>query len=165
MQTFLEFLDIKEREALKHLKIIKQILEDAGFKTKTFLKEEDPYIYVQNTNNDGDFGGVRVYEIGDLIAYRVQNESKTEPYGKSYQLDIEGMFKDLLYDHRNPEKAGKVLIKALVKEMKDFFIRSEEAQKSLMGYDQDLSPNNPMNRILQRVTTGPDYGNLVYWQR
>lgn len=161
MSLFLEFIDKKERDAIYHLKILKSLFEKQGFKVVARIKDDDPYIFVQNSDNNGDFGGIRIYEIGDIISFRVQKDPDTQPYGKAYELDVETMFEDLLEDHKDPKKAGKALIGSLTKELKRFFEKSAKAEKELSADDAALSPSNPMTRIINRVGAGASYGSLV----
>ena len=72
MQNYMEFVDSKERKLRQHLKIIKKLLESNGFKVNDRINErDDPYVFVFNPSNNLSFDGVRVYEIGGQIAYRV----------------------------------------------------------------------------------------------
>lgn len=164
MKSFTEFIDRKERQAIKHLKILHKLLESQDFKVSSHLKDEDPYIFVWDNQKDASFAGIRIYHIGDIIAYRIQNEENTHPYGKAYSINVEEMFDDLLYDHKDPEKAGKATIKAVVKEVNRFFKKSAEAEKDLRAgeFDWDRNPQNPMNRIVVKIGGGPDWGNMVY---
>lgn len=159
--TFLEFVDRKDRESANHLEILRKVFEDGGIKVKSAHKGTDPYLYVINPYQDDYFGGIRVYVIGGIPAYRVQNREDTEPYGKSYQLNVEEMFNDLLSDHRDPDKAAKALAKDIVKSIKNFFKKSSAAAKEMSANDFGMSPSNPMNRVISRIDNGPDYGNLI----
>lgn len=160
METFIEFVDKKEREAKKHLKIVKKLLESQGMKVADHLKEDDPYIFVSNPGQNITFDGIRLYKIGSQLAFRIQKEEKTHPFGKAYPLPIEDMFNDLMSDHHKPEVAGKKVIEAVTEEVKRFFIKSAEAEKDLRGAEIGGNPD-PMNRIAIR-STGTDYSNMVY---
>lgn len=166
MEAFKDFVDRKQRQAVKHLEIISKLLESQGFHVSNFLKKEDPYIYVYNSKKDLSFEGIRVYEIGGMLSYRVQKEEETQPYGKAYLIPVETMFEDFLTDHKKPEGAAKQVIKAIADEVKRFFEQSLEAEKELRADSEDgyngRSPRNPMNRIVGRVTGGPSWSNLVY---
>jgi hypothetical protein len=154
-RTFLEFVDKKEREGKKHLKIIKKLLESQGIKVAAHLDEEDPYIFMWNPNQNVTFDGIRIYKIGEQIAYRIQKEENTQPFGKAYPLDIEDMFNDLMSDHHKPEDAGKEVVKAVVEEVKRFFAQSAEAEK-------DLRSGEFSNDGIAMRSTNTDYANLVY---
>lgn len=126
---FNKFLEIKNREVKKQLEIVKKILESKNFKVESFFDEESPYIFVRSSISL-PFEGLRIYKIGSNMAYRIQNENKTQPYGKSYDLNIESAFSDLVTD-MSEEEAGKVIIESLIKEIQSFFKESEKAQQEL----------------------------------
>lgn len=152
---FNEFIDKKTRKAKKHLSLIKKMLEQGGFQVTDKLDErEDPYIFVFNPNNNLSFDGVRVYEIGDEIAYRIQKEARTHPFGKAYPIPIEQMFEDLLGEDMDDSKIGKEIIKSVVNELKEFFDKSYQAEK------KGPPKEDPLDKIHTR-TTGTDYSNQV----
>ncbi len=160
-KTFGDFIDKKQRDSLKQLKLIEQLLASQGFNVDDFLKEgneEDPYIFVYNPNKNTSFDGVRIYKIGDVIAFRIQKESETHPYGEAYSLDIEKMFDDLMSEEEMDQiNAGKLIIKAVAKELKSFFAKSEEAESdSRMGMI-----TQPEDSAVIR-STGTDYSSLIY---
>ena len=82
MQYFVEFVDRKQREAKKHLKLIEKVLRQGKLQVYSHLEDEEPHLFVKANNKKLSFEGVRVYHIGDGIAFRVQKLEKTEPYGK-----------------------------------------------------------------------------------
>jgi hypothetical protein len=130
LMRFSSFLDKKNKQAVRELGIIRDILSEDEFKVEDFLKEESPYIFVNSTGNGLDFEGVRVYKVGSNLAYRVQKENKTEPYGAAYSLDIENLFGDLVSDMSEDEAADEIK-KAVVEEFKNFFQKSSKAQDNL----------------------------------
>lgn len=154
MKQFLEFIDRKQREANKHLKLIERLLKRSDLDVKSYLEEDDPYIFVKSPNQKLSFDGIRIYEIGDMIAYRIQKEEKTHPYGKSYRLDIEDMFSDFMSEDMKPEEAGKKVIESVVTEIKKFFARSAKAEAEMMDVGQDGG-----GLILK--TGGTDYSTTV----
>jgi hypothetical protein len=105
------------------------------------------------------FEGVRVYKIGSQMAYRVQKEEKTHPYGKAYRSDLEEMFNDFVSDHMDEEKAGKKVMKTVVEELQKFFKASASAEEELMT--GDFGGDDPMGKIVIK-STGTDYSNLVH---
>lgn len=151
---FSSFVDNKTNRARKELEVIKEVLKDGGVEAKDFLKERDPYIFVPSTEKGLDFGGVRIYKIGSSMAYRIQNEGDTEPYGASYPLDIEGMFNDLMGE-MDEEKAASEIKKAVVEELKGFFKMSSEAQDR-MGPDSF----DPQSKIVVGGKAG-DLSNMM----
>lgn len=158
--TFREFVSSKTRRAKKHLEIVKKILKKEGLTVSDFLEEDDPYIYVKNPGGGLSFDGARIYNVGTDLAYRIQKEDKTHPYGKAYLLDVEGMFNDLISDNMSEQKAGEEIIKAVAKEFKEFFNKSSKAEKDLRASEFELS-GDPMNSIAANPH-GTDYSNTIH---
>jgi len=160
-RNFGDFIDKKQRDAMKQLKLIEQLLTLQGFKVDDFMTEgheDDPYIFVSNPSKNTSFDGVRIYKIGDIIAFRIQKESETHPYGNAYTLDIERMFDDLMSEEEMDEiKAGKLVMKAVAKELKSFFDKSQEAEDESRSGDVMSGDDNVMIR-----STGTDYSSQIY---
>jgi hypothetical protein len=154
MKQFLEFIDRRQREAAKHLKLVEKMLKKNGMDVKSFLEEEEPYIFVKATE-DVSFEGIRIYEIGKSLAYRVQKEPETHPYGIAYSLNLEDMFNDFMSDNINEDQAAKKVVESTVKEIKKFFKKTAEAEQELGNASQ--IPGS--NYILR--TGGSDYSSLV----
>lgn len=159
MITFLEYVDKKQRDAVKQLKIVNKLLKHAGFQTASHvgLKMDDPYVFLYNTDGTSRFG-LRIFQIGGKIAYRIQKKEKTQPYGKAYSLDIEQMFDDIKEDGKNNEEAVQELVKSVKDEITSFFKKSEKAEKEarrLQGMD-----SSPLGAVAMR-STGTDYANTV----
>lgn len=156
---FSTFLDIKNKKIIKELNILKDVLSD-GFEVESFIEIDDPYIFVKPKKvKDLSFEGVRVYKIGSNWAYRIQNESDKEPYGKAYPLDIEKMFEELIPD-MSEEEAGDVISGALKDEFDTFFNKSSESQKELgVGiFDKKDITNQP---VIMGNNSG-DFTNSIY---
>jgi hypothetical protein len=130
MLHFTEFVDKRGREAKKQLDILKRVMERQGLIVGDYLDDEDPYLFVQS-DRDLTFEGVRVYKIGDSIAYRVQKEKNTHPYGKAYPLDVEEMYSDIVSDDMDEDKAGKKVMEAVGKEISKFFEKTGKAECDL----------------------------------
>jgi hypothetical protein len=158
MKTFCEFVDRKEREGKRHLRIVKKLLESHGMKVTSHLDADDPYIFLWNPDKKISFDGVRIYKIGTQMAFRVQKEEKTHPFGRAYPLDIEEMFNDLMSDHHDPDKAGKEVVRAVIEEVNAFFKGSKDAEKDLR--DKDFVKDDPWSQIVMK-STGTDYSNTV----
>ena len=60
MQQFLEFIDRKQREAHKHLRLLEQLLRHGGMQVKDHIDEEDSYIFVKSPNTKLSFDGMLV---------------------------------------------------------------------------------------------------------
>jgi hypothetical protein len=153
MYCFLEFVDRKERESRRHLKITLKALKESGLHTYDHIDHEDSYIFVKSSNKDLPFEGIRIYEIGNSLAYRVQKEKDTEPFGKAYELNLEEMFNDLMGENMKKEQAGKEVIKGVNKEIKEFFSKSAKAQAAV----EEMGESKP----LVVKTGGTDYSGMV----
>ncbi|MEI8269819.1 MAG: hypothetical protein WCG45_00460 [bacterium] len=152
--NFFEFVNRKQRESIKHLKIIKKMLEQSNVKVQGFLDDENPYIFVKNPLKEKlEFEGIRIYQIGEMIAYRVQREKDTEPYGKSYLLDLEDMFNDFMSENIEEEKAGEMVVNGVINELKKFFEKSVEAESKAQDRDPGV--------IMPSIITGTSYGGSV----
>ena len=151
---FLEFVDRKQREGKKHLKLIERLLNKNGMQVYSHLEDDDPYIFVKSPNHNLSFDGIRIYEIGDKIAYRIQKEEKTHPFGTAYMLDLEDMFNDYMSENMKEEEAGKEVIKSVVEEIKKFFSKSAKAEQSIRDKGQDGTG-------LIVKTGGSDYSTTV----
>lgn len=132
---FSSFLDKKVREAKKQLGIMRDVLSEKDLQVEDFLDSEDPYLFVEDPNKKMEFG-IRIYKVGSGIAYRIQRENKTQPYGEAYPMDVESYFSDLVSD-MDEEEAAKKLKKALVEEVKSFFKKSSEANEELVSGGSD----------------------------
>lgn len=151
MRTFNEFRERKDREGARHLRIVRRVLEEAGLTVDDFTKEDDPYVYLHSNDGRATFGGVRIYPIGDSIAYRMQNDPEAHPYGKSYHLDVENIFNDLLSENDDENKAGKAVMEAIVEEFKNFFEKTLKAQEELDGEEDEIKGrlDNPLGDYTQ----------------
>lgn len=163
-KSFGDFVNKKKREAIEQLGLVGQMLEKGGFKVQPFLEGEDhlddPYVYIQNPERDSSFDGVRIYKIGSQIAFRIQKESKTQPYGKAYPLDIEDMFHDFLSDDdADDDQAAQRVIESVVEEMKRFFKRSAKAEKEIRRNTEFGDPSKG-NVIVN--STGTDYSQQIF---
>ena len=159
IQKFHKFVDKKDREALEHLKIIKKVLEKHHMEVSDHLDGEEPYLFVKDSDRNCSFDGVRLYVIGDDVAFRIQKEADTHPFGKAYGLDVEGMYFDLISDKMDEDKAGVAVAKGIVKEIKTFFEKSAEAERDLRAAEMDGS-GDPMGRVLIKGS-GNDYSSMV----
>lgn len=164
LKNFGEFVDKKLRESVKQLELLKQALESNGMKVENFLKtsgDDEPYIFCFSPTRNGSFDGIRIYKIGDSLAFRIQKENKTHPYGSAYPLPIEDMFHDFLSDENVDQmKAGMKVIEAVTREVRGFFDKSVEAEKEDKN-SQIEKDGDPAGNVLVR-TTGTDYSSLVY---
>jgi hypothetical protein len=153
---FLEYVDRKQRDSRRHLSLVEKLLRKNGMNVAKYLDDDDPYIFLHSPNQKLTFEGIRIYTIGDTMAYRVQKEEKTHPYGKAYMLNLEEMFNDLMSENMKEEEAGHKVIEGVVYELKKFFNRSAEAEDELKNKDVTGSGQ------IQLRTGGTDYSALVY---
>jgi len=153
MYCFLEFVDRKERESIRHLSVVAKALKSSGLKVHEHIGKEDSYIFVKSTKDELPFEGIRIYEVGGSLAYRVQKEKDTEPYGKAYTLDLEEMFNDFMGEKMKEEEAGKEVVKGISKEIKEFFSKSAKAYSEI----EDRTESKPV--IVK--TGGTDYSGTV----
>lgn len=162
MKSFNTFLGNKKREDKEKLNIIRNILEKSGFTVNNhILDPKEPYLYVRKPTDvipqleSLSFGGVRIYNRGkDIICYRCQNKEDTQPYGTTYQLDIEGIFKSLIKEE-NKDLIGYKIIFQIIKELKEFFVNSLDAEKESEKND------SPMGNVVIGNSMGTDYSNTV----
>ena len=156
--NFSEFMDKKQREGKRHLGLVGKILEKQGFSVENFLEEEDPYVFIHSPKDNTSFNGVRVYKIGNMMAFRVQKESKTHPYGNAYELNLEEIFNDYISDDFKDEEAAKKVMEAVTAEIKGFFKKSSQAEDELRAAEID---KDGMGKAIVR-STGTDYSNMVH---
>lgn len=161
-RSFGDFVNKKKRESIRQLGLVKQLLEKNGMKVENFTDadhDEDPYIFCHNPTKDGSFDGIRIYKIGNQLAFRIQKEKKTHPYGAAYPLPIEEMFHDFLTDEDVDElKAGQKVVEAVAQEIRRFFDKSLEAERKDRERDGDKAG---MGSVVIK-TSGTDYSSLVY---
>ena len=160
MLTYKEFLGKKTREGRKQLRIISRVLEHGGFKVKEFLQDNliDPYIFCYNPDHNTSFKGIRIYKIGDSIAYRIQRESKTHPFGAAYLLDLDDIFNDLTGSGMTEDKKlGKKIMHEIIDSIKLFFKESARIEKKEDDWDDEES----MGSVHVRNPLGGDYSSMV----
>lgn len=157
--TFVEFVDRKQRETIKQLEIVKGILRHADMQVASFIhsKHDDPYIFVYNPTGGTNFG-IRIYKIGEQLAYRIQRREKTHPYGQASPLDIETIWDDLKSDGKSSEEAVHEIVKAVADELKDYFKQSSKASKELRKNSND---EGPLGTVQVSGNTGTDYSDKV----
>jgi len=153
---FNEFVNHRERESRDHLKLIEKILKSGkdSLKVKSFLSEDDPYLFVYAPNDNFTFEGIRVYPIGDTYAYKIQNAEDTQPFGKAYSLDLEKMFADHMSDNIESDEAAKRVSENVKREISRFFELTGKAEEELAGTKPDSG------YVLK--TGGSDYSSLIF---
>lgn len=160
METFLEFVNKNKRDGKRHLTILEKVFQRGNMTVKPFMDEDNPYIYVAAPTKEMSFGGVRVYQIGDTIAYRIQKQENTEPFGRPYLLDVEEMYEDFMADDIKEDEAAKRIVQAVADEVSRFFRKSKEAERDFQDVEFDKQTDG-MGKIVLKPT-GTDYSNTVY---
>lgn len=160
METFLEFVNKQRREGKRHLTILEKAFKRGKMNVKSFMEEDVPYLFLPAPVESLSFGGVRVYQVGDTIAYRIQKQEKTQPFGRPYLLDVEEMYEDFMQDEVDEKEAAKRVCEAIVDEVSRFFKKSKQAEDDFrdMEFDRQI---DGMGKIILRPT-GSDYANSVY---
>lgn len=164
-KTFGDFLTKKKRECLKQLSLLKQLLERSGFKVESYIggdDDDEPYVFCKAPSGGTSFGGIRIYKIGTQLAFRIQKENKTHPYGSAYALNIEEMFSDFMSEERvDDRKAGEMVIEFVGREIRKFFEKSliaeKEERESSVNRDKESSGN-----VMIKSTSGTDYSAMVF---
>jgi len=160
MKTFSQFVDKETRKAKKHLQLIEKILIKNGLTVKNHLNEgEEPFLFVVSPIRKVSFEGIRIYQTGETVAYRIQKEEKTHPYGRAYRLNIKEMYEDLVSDEMDEQGAAKEVVSAIVKELQMFFEKSHEAERDLRISEFDKQ-GDPLGRVAIR-SHGTDYALSV----
>jgi hypothetical protein len=160
-KSFGDFVDKKRRDTKRQLGLIEQLLKKQGLRTEGFLEnsEDDPYVFCYNPSKSASFDGIRIYKIADIIAFRIQKESKTHPYGAAYSLPIEEMFQDFLNDEKIKEQeAGHKVIEAVSREVRKFFDKSSEAERDERM--QDIEGGSQGNVAIRGQAN--DYASMIY---
>lgn len=162
VRSFQDFLGNKKRESRRHLHMIMKVLERNGFKVDNHLGEnfDEPYVYCQNPDKNTTFKGVRLYKIGDKLAYRVQRESETHPFGTAYLLDLDGIFNDLMSDGiTKKEQLGQKVMEEVANNLRAFFKESAAAEKQEDQWDDE---DGSMGMVHVRNPLGGDYSSQVH---
>lgn len=154
MQHFLEFIDRKQRQDMEDLEVVAKALKKGKLDVKEHLHDDQPYLFVKANNKKLSFEGIRVYKIGEHVAYRIQRLEKSEPFGKTYALNLEDMFNDFMSDGMSKEEAGNKVIESLSEEVKKFFKKSEKAEEEMRTGQKD-----GLGLIIK--TGGTDYSSTV----
>lgn len=142
--------------------MLQKVLEQSGFRVEDFLDDhfDEPYVYCYNPDKNTSFNGIRFYKIGDSLAYRVQRENKTHPFGKAYLLDLDSIFNDLMEDGvTKKEELGQKVVKEIVESIKSFFKESAAAEKEDNWSDRD---DGALGMVHVRNPLGGDYSSQVH---
>jgi len=178
MALFLEYLH-KMKHGLRlvaerKLDLIRKALKEDFLDVDDFTNDDhQPYLFVYDPNKKLSFGGIRIYTNNDIIAFRVQKMPETQPYGASYQLDVQQMLEDVMDDTGEKDKAklAKLLVSLLGSVIRQFFIKSANAEEEqLAGMTSNLPRDvvgnivikNKDNDAIAVKNSGTDYSNTVF---
>lgn len=157
--TFLEYVNKKQRDAIRELQVVKRILKHGGLEVASHLhaKDDDPFLFVYNPETAPDFG-LRVYKLGgEDIYYRPQKKEKTHPWGEAKTLDVKGMFEDITSEEQDEEKAAKEIIKAVADQIRKCFKMNAKAEKD---HKKSLGDKSPLGSVAVRSSLDlGDFGN------
>jgi len=160
--TFVEYVNRKQRDAIRELRVVKRILKQAGLEVASHLhvKDDDPYLFIYNPNTAPEFG-LRVYKLGGAdIYFRPQKKEKTHPWGEAKVLDIRSMFEDISSEEKDEEKVAKQIIQGVGDEIKDYFKANAKAEKK---HKQHMADKSPLGSVAIRGSLDVgDYSNVTY---
>ena len=163
MKTFLEFFTAMDSQAPDNLGMLTIIFRNDGLKVHEFIDDKsDPYIYIFNPLDDLSFQGVTMYKKGNILAYRAQRYEDSQPYGAAYNIDMQGLYEDLLYKEKDKKKAIEILCKTLCKKMREFFRKTKKAEDDILKSNlMTPTDSDGAGQIIIR-NTGTDYSNNIY---
>ena len=178
MALFLEYLH-KMKHGLRmmaerKLELIRKALREDYLEIEDFTDDDhQPYIYVHDPSNKLSFGGIRIYTNSDIIAFRVQKMPDKQPYGASYQLDIQQMLEDIMDNtgEKDKNKLAELLVKLLGSVIRQFFIRSSSAEEEQLAGMTSSLPRDVVGNIMIKnkdndavavKNSGTDYSNTVF---
>ena len=160
--TFLEYVNKKQRDAIRELSVVKRIMKQGGLEVASHLhaKDDDPYLFIYNPDSAPEFG-LRVYKLGGQdIYYRPQKKEKTHPWGEAKTLDIKGMFEDIMSDEKEEGKVAKQIIKSVSEEIRHYFKANAKADKD---HKKGLADKSPLGAVAFRSSLDVgDFSNVSY---
>jgi hypothetical protein len=169
MQTFFEYAlhRVKSFEP-DRLKDLYRLLKAGGLVVVDKTNEQnDPHLWVQAHPTPQEFSGIRVYLLGNICAFRVQKLETTEPYGKAYLMDLQGIFDKILEKMGNKaQKSSKEAVKELIKsvsgEINAFYHDSIKDEEEFVQ-DQLYGPErSDVGGAALVPSSGFDYSMKVY---
>jgi hypothetical protein len=169
MLTFLEYSIHRVREQQpKKLKLLLQAIKAAGLVAIDHTdNEKDPHIFLKAFPQPEEFDGVRVYILGHIVAFRVQKNEGTSPYGKAYLLDMQKIYEDLLEEEDpNTEEEKRETLKKLVRKIGDkirnFWKDSIKDEEEQLKDELGSMNRTDIGGAMLAPAYGGDYSNAVY---
>jgi len=178
MGLFLEYIHkYRQTERLRtqrSLELIEKAIDESHL--EVISRKDDPhqpYIYVKNPNGDLSFNGIRIFANNEIISFRPQKDVDTQPYGGSYNLDLQQMLEDILNNskERDKNKLAEMLIKLLGTILRQFFTKSIRAEQEFNSSMTSMMPKNVLGNIVIKnndndavamKNNGTDYSNTVF---
>lgn len=165
MKTFLEYQVHRiKQDNPKRLQTLKKCLVKSGLFVDDFTEGDDCHIFVTAKPSPQEFEGIRIYCLGNICSYRVQKLKDTEPYGKSYLLDLQKTFDDIL-EEKGMKASNKDCVEALIerigKEIRDFFAQSMKDEDEY--YQSEIGSDPAGSMVLPAYSQ--DYSSSVYSTR
>lgn len=177
MSLFLEYLNKQKHGvrilAERKLKLIRKSLEKNFLEIEDFTSDcQQPYLFVYDPTQNLSFGGIRIYTNNEIVAFRTQKLPETQPYGNSYQLDIQQMLDDILDNtkEKDKNKIAEMLMKLLTSVIRQFFIKSidaeaEEAESITSDLPKDMIGSMTTKKDTDAIAvrnTGTDYSSNIF---
>lgn len=170
MQTFLEYAihRVKTFEP-KRLHNLYLALKKGGLAVINRIHQQnDPHLWVQAHPQPEEYRGLRIYLLGNICAFRVQKLESTEPYGKSYLLDLQEMYDNILEDlgeeedNKDPNMAMNILIKQMCDKIRKFYIDSIKDEEEFLSAQLNGPERQDIGGAAILPVTGIDYSSQVY---
>lgn len=159
MNNFQNFVNKKSKVTRRQLGILEKVLKLGGFSTRSFIESENPYIFIKSTDDKLSFGGIRMYKIGEHIAFRVQNAESTHPYGKAYSIPVEELYNDIVSEEANEEHAAQEVMKSISQEIRNFFKKNVAASSEIKSFE--ISDSNGGRVGINNQGFNADNSNLI----
>ena len=169
MKTFLEYQlhRVKDYEPQRLHNLFKALQKGGLAAIDMTNAPRDPHIWVQAHSKPEEYDGIRVYLLGDICAFRVQKMKNTEPYGKSYSLDLQQMFDDILDDMGSKAKdhmneAVDKLIAEISARIRKFYMDSIKDEEEFLTNQLDGVDRDDIGGAALVPNSGIDYSSTVY---
>lgn len=132
MSIFSDYLKSRNYSGRRKLAIFAEVMRRADLHVIPRFDGAEPHLFV---SRGPDRTGVRIYEIGDRLAFRVQDLPDGEPHGRAFGIDVQRLFEEIIeeIDDKTPENAAWLLLGELGNAMKSFFADSIKAARKKPG--------------------------------
>jgi hypothetical protein len=166
MKTFLEYqIHRIKQDNPKRLQTLMKVLIQSGLFVQDYTESYDPHIFVSAMPEPQEFEGIRIYCLGNICAYRVQKMKDTEPYGKSYLLDLQKTYDDIL-EEKGMKSTNKDTVEAFIerlgKEIRKFFKTSMQDEEEFIKSQVDAEDRKDSGDAAILPAYSQDYSSSVY---